>query len=203
MDGNAKELVEAIWPPSSRKQRLVNQDVTNNLTCEAYYEYYKRQFLYITPRTGSPDITAYSPRNILNLVRLLQTDPDRETALDSLRSQTPTLNHDSCNDLLNLAARLLLMLKVGTARRQAFPRGHLEWRNGTLSDFVHDYFSKPPKLSHESIRLPKFFSAWSIAVVAGIGIDFTDNLADHLRLVEEDSKLLIFHHASFLELQQK
>ncbi|KAL2171205.1 hypothetical protein VTG60DRAFT_3516 [Thermothelomyces hinnuleus] len=41
--------------------------------------------------------------------------------------------------------------------------------------------------------------AWSIANVAGIEVAFTDNLVDHLRLVEDDTRLLIFQHASFLE----
>lgn len=203
MEDNAKKLVESLWPVPSRKSRLTNRDAVKNLTCEAYYEYYKRQFVYMVPRAGAPDIAAYSQPKILNLIQLLQTNPDREAALKSLKSQTPIPGDDACENLVNLAARLLLMLKFGTTRHQAFPRGHLKWNNGTLSDFMQDYFAEPPKLSHESIRLPKFFNAWSIAVVAGIEIDFTDNLADHLRLVEDDSKLLIFHHASFLELQQK
>ncbi|KAK6223940.1 hypothetical protein LQW54_000085 [Pestalotiopsis sp. IQ-011] len=185
MDDNAQKLVETFWPVSSRKPRLTNRDAVKHLTCEAYYEYYKRQLVYMVPRAGTPDIAAYSQLNILNLIQLLQTNPDHEAALNSLKSQTTVPSDDACENLVNLAARLLLML------------------NGTLSEFVQDYFAESPKLSHESIRLPKFFNAWSVAVVAGIEIDFTNNLADHLRLVEDDSKLLIFHHASFLELQQK
>ena len=60
-----------------------------------------------------------------------------------------------------------------------------------------------PTLSCEHVRLPKSFDAWSIEMVGGIEIAFTDNLADHLLLVEEDSKVLIFHHVSFLEVQRQ
>jgi hypothetical protein len=38
--------------------------------------------------------------------------------------------------------------------------------------------------------------------MAGLEIVWTDNLADHLRLTDDDTKVHIFHHASFLEIQR-
>jgi hypothetical protein len=53
------------------------------------------------------------------------------------------------------------------------------------------------------VRLPKTFDAWAIERIGGISIQFTDNLADHLLLVNDDTTLLVFHHVAFLELQTK
>ncbi|KAK4447590.1 hypothetical protein QBC34DRAFT_409073 [Podospora aff. communis PSN243] len=93
------------------------------------------------------------------------------------------------------------MLKIGTFKHQANPRGFLDWKAGSMQDFVSEYFEESrPVLSCEGVRLPKAFDAWSICKIGGIEIDFTDNLADHLLFVG-DAKVLIFHHASFLEMQ--
>lgn len=203
MDDDAKELVEAIWPFHSRKSRLANGERVRDLTFEAYYGYYKRQFLWMVSHTGTPNTATYSKRNLINLVRRLQSDPEREAALLFIKSQSPIPSDEVCENILNLAARLLLMLRFGNMGRQTFPRECLNWTDGLLSDFIHGYFAAPPQLRYESVRLPKLFNAWSITAIAGIEIDFTDNIADHLRLVKDDTRLLIFHHASFLELQQK
>ncbi|KAK4198777.1 hypothetical protein QBC40DRAFT_283234 [Triangularia verruculosa] len=91
------------------------------------------------------------------------------------------------------------MMKIGVPKDQLMPQGCLQWDQGPIRDFVHGFFSETPKLTFERIRLPKTFDAWSISKIAGIHISFTDNLADHLLLTNDDSTLLIFHHASFLE----
>ncbi|KAF3024926.1 hypothetical protein E8E14_013132 [Neopestalotiopsis sp. 37M] len=173
------------------------------LDCEAYYNYYKRLVVSMLPPTDTSDGTAYPHSTILELVRQLRDNPDREDALAKLKSGTPVPDDEACENLLNLSGRLLLMLKFGIMKNQMLPRGHFNWTHGSLHDLVQEYLAPAPKLTHESTRLPKLFNAWSIAVVAGIKIGFTDNLADHLMLVDDDSKLMIFHHATFLELQQK
>ncbi|KAH7082051.1 hypothetical protein FB567DRAFT_561946 [Paraphoma chrysanthemicola] len=46
------------------------------------------------------------------------------------------------------------------------------------------------------------FTAFNLQRLAGLEIHWTDNLADHLRLIENDRKLCIFHHATFLRSQK-
>ncbi|KAI0148958.1 hypothetical protein BJ166DRAFT_536558 [Pestalotiopsis sp. NC0098] len=201
MDANAKNIVNTLWPVLSRKPRLASGEGTKSLNFEAYCEYYKRQFIQVVPPAGTPDVTAFAQSNLTDVIRLLQSNPDHDTALALVRSKTPVPSDKACENLLNLAARLLLMLRFGNTGHHAFPRGHLSWNNGSLRHSVQVYFAAPPQLDYANVRLPKLFNAWSIAAVAGIELVFTDNLADHLRLVD-DSTLCIFHHASFLELQQ-
>ncbi|KAK4654989.1 hypothetical protein QC762_405850 [Podospora pseudocomata] len=91
------------------------------------------------------------------------------------------------------------MMKIGVPNNQLMARRFLRWEQGTFRDFVSDFFKESLKLSYERIRLPKMHNAWSINKIGGINISFTDNLTDHLLLTDDDSTLLIFHHASFLE----
>ncbi|KAF2178669.1 hypothetical protein K469DRAFT_731671 [Zopfia rhizophila CBS 207.26] len=48
------------------------------------------------------------------------------------------------------------------------------------------------------------FTASNLERIAGIQIKLTDNLADHLRMIDKEDKFVaIFHHASFLKRQNR
>jgi hypothetical protein len=128
----------------------------------------------------------------------------RPEIFTSLREKmSADVSDEACYYSIDLAARLLLMVKIGVVKHQAIPRRCLAWTDGSLPEFVQGHFDEVPILNCDSVRLPKAFDAWSIATIGGIDIGFTDNLADYLLLVEDDTRVLIFHHASFLEWQKK
>ena len=52
----------------------------------------------------------------------------------------------------------------------------------------------------ESVKLPRSFTAANLEKIGGIEIRWTNNLADHLLLRDDDTKLMLFHHASALRL---
>ncbi|KAF2999569.1 hypothetical protein E8E14_003545 [Neopestalotiopsis sp. 37M] len=200
MEKNAKKVVEAIWSFPSEEDHFFNGQPFKRLTCRSYYAYYKKHCSIMFALSGSPAATPSHP-TVIDIIQSLQSGLDRHAALVSLQRQTG-LTDEVCENLLDLAARLLLMVKFGTIPTEGDPRGHLDWTSGSLEDFTKSYFKTLPKLSCETIRLPKQLNAWSIASVAGIDIVLTENLAEHLLLIDDDRKLLVFHHASFLELQR-
>lgn len=202
IDNDTEEFVEKLWPLPS-EQRLCNGERASALTSDAYRAYYKRHWYSIAQHSEGPCVALKSWSEICQLIQQLQADFNRPDILAGLKAQTPVLSDEVCEISIDLAARLLLMLKFGVVKHQAVPRGHLVWSGGTLRHFVQSHFNDPPKVSCDGIRLPKSFDAWTIEKVAGIEIGFTDNLADHLLLVEDDSKVLIFHYASFLERQHE
>ncbi|EDN98828.1 hypothetical protein SS1G_13687 [Sclerotinia sclerotiorum 1980 UF-70] len=55
----------------------------------------------------------------------------------------------------------------------------------------------------ERVRLEKEFNACNLERIAGLQIEWTMNLADHLQLTDEENKVSIFCYASFLECQLK
>lgn len=104
---------------------------------------------------------------------------------------------------IDLTARLVYMMDIGALRYGFSGRIGLLWRQGSLKDFVHDHFNVPVMLDHD-VKLEKMFNARNLGRTAGIQIVWTDNLADHLRVIYEGEKTVaIFHHASFLKCQQR
>ncbi|KAL8387974.1 hypothetical protein RB595_009538 [Gaeumannomyces hyphopodioides] len=117
---------------------------------------------------------------------------------------------------VNLAARLFGIVRVGRIKHaissQHSPRRGLRWTDGSFSEFfagrIFGRGRASPRLSCDGVQLPKAFDAWSLQMIGGIEVCPTDDLLDHLRLVEDvevddNIKVLIFHHASFLEYQRE
>ena len=77
------------------------------------------------------------------------------------------------------------------------------WKKTYLDkpDFIDSNFSKPQPDEPTNIKLEKMFTAPNIERIAGIKIRWTDELVDHLRLVEDGRAVVIFRHASFLKWQ--
>ncbi len=204
---DASDLVELVWNPSASKRKLFNGDPIRDLSHEAYFEYYTNQCHLIAGHGGGNYVALHTAQEMNGLVNRLRSDDSREDILAGLKAQFASRQlpaDDAFENTINLAARLLLMLKFGIVKGQAIPRRYLRWSTASLGAFVKSYFDEAaPRLNCDHVRLPKAFDAWSISTIGGIAIDFTDNLADHLLLVEDDSKVLIFHHASFLELQHE
>lgn len=198
MYAEADELVRLLWPSPPIDARLCNGDSADHLTSTAYNNYCQRQWTLVDE---GKCVTAKSASEISAIVGQLRDDATREEVSDTLRAANPLSSEDLCEQSIDFTARLLLMLKLGVIKHQAIPRRCLRWSDGSLKGYLNTHFSEGPKLGCDRVRLEKAFNAWSIAMIGGIEIDFTDNLADHLLLVDDDTKLLIFHHASFLEFQ--
>ncbi|KAM7190205.1 hypothetical protein V8F20_009827 [Naviculisporaceae sp. PSN 640] len=140
-----------------------------------------------------------TPADVHQLVLQLAENKDYRDISLYVRQRIPGVTDEQCEASINLAARLLLMLRFGVVKFEPLPRRYLVWNEGTLKDAVDRHFSRRCVLSCDRVKLPKAFNAWSIETIGGIQIGFTDNLADHLLLVEDDTRVLIFHHVSFLE----
>jgi len=208
VDAEALALVDALWRPSlNAKKKLFNGDPPRDLRHETYCGYYQHQWHLVAGNADGRYVAVQTASATNQLAQELATNPaeSRQEILARLKKSgggsAAHRDDEAWNSSVDLAARLLLMLKFGVVKHQKVPRRYLSWTSGSLKAFVKDCFDVPPVLGCEGLRLPKAFDAWGISVIAGIEVDFTDNLADHLLLVEDDSKVLIFHHASFLECQ--
>ncbi|KAK8112957.1 hypothetical protein PG984_013483 [Apiospora sp. TS-2023a] len=103
-----------------------------------------------------------SHADVIGVVRMLKSGMVREEIRSALRSKL-TRNHDNECELLDnaidLAASLLLMCDFGATSLSFSGRTELRWIQGTLQTFMADYFSEPPILSHEGMKLEKTFLA--------------------------------------------
>ncbi|KAI8954895.1 hypothetical protein F4801DRAFT_603476 [Xylaria longipes] len=182
------EVIETFWGRPSLYRRLFNGQQIQALDMSAYADYFQRRWYAIA---------ADADGRHMFLVQGLH----RDSIVSRLNRNNPTAAESACENSVDPAVRLFLMLKVGVVRHQANSPHCMKWENGSLSEFVRERFNKPPVLDCHHVRLTKSFDAWSISTIGGLKLEFTDNLADHLLLVDDDTTVLIFHHASFLECQ--
>jgi hypothetical protein len=197
------EVVKCLWGPRPSSWRLFNGERGAELNMEAYFDYYQRQWEYFSQQ-GASCFKGFD--DLRHTVDKLNKDMDCEEIAAELagnRTTEPSKEEkQAIEGAINLASRVLVMAKIGRLEHEVVPQWNgLDWKDGSLRSFLHDHFHSAPRLGCEGVRLPKSFDAWSLENIGGVAIEFTDNLADHLRLTHDDTAVLVFHHASFLEYQ--
>lgn len=201
-------IVPALW--SDRLQdatwRLCNGDSVRLLRHEAYIRYFHQLQSYVAHELGVrdriQDIGLIS--DVAQQLRSNFSKTDVVTDLmGKLGNEQNHLTAQYCEEIVIYIARLLVMVNVGRLMSEAYVPRHLPWDSGSLRDCIGSYFTKSNDLSCTNVKLSKAFNAWTIETIGGIRIRFTDDLSDHLLLTEDDSAVLIFHQASFLESQHQ
>jgi hypothetical protein len=197
------KIVNGIWqrPPSLRLRQA-------DLDWDAYFEYYFNQCEQASHSDGKY-ISARSHQDIIEISQKLEELRTEEEIKQHLRLKltkqwSPEEEEVMLQGSVNLAARLLTMMDIGKPHLAFSGRSVLEWDKGSLKDFVHSYFNELPVLPHDDVKMDAIFTGRNLGRIAGIEIEWTDNLADHLRIVDDsNNKVAIFHHASFLKWQQR
>ena len=142
-------------------------------------------------------------RDVVRVAKALRKPVPREKVLQAIVKLLGAADQSQHNMTINLVVRLMLMLKVGALAHECVGRNQLEWRNGTaLDEFIRTQFDKPRRRRYERLKLEKTFKAVSLWRIAGINIKWTDNLAEHLQMMNDDKMVAVFHHASFLKAQR-
>ncbi|KAF7933211.1 hypothetical protein EAE99_003096 [Botrytis elliptica] len=154
--------------------------------------------------TGVGAYLARTHRDIIETFEHFKSGVSREDIIQVLMATLPTHRQTTdgeklANGTIDLAARLVLMMDFGELKYGFTGRQQLVWTSGSLSDFLIRSFKPPP--GQDEVKLEKGFNAQNLERIAGIEIEWTSNMMDHLRLMDDDRKLAIFHHASFLECQ--
>ncbi|KAL7810886.1 hypothetical protein V8C26DRAFT_422661 [Trichoderma gracile] len=112
-------------------------------------------------------------------------------------STAADIEHD-----IDMCARLLTMTQVhhcGSSSRLAGTTA-VPWTKVSLENAFSCHFCTQKALQADQMRLSKDFTAWHLSRIAGVDIRWTANLADHLRFVDHDQAVFIFHCASFLKV---
>ena len=196
------EIIKNFWPPSS-----LSRNRHDALDWEPYFRYYARQ-CHDALKDQGQHVLARTHQDILTIVEQIQEHTPRHIIKERLRSQLSTRHPANEGEILessiDLAARLYLMMNIGINKYPVSGQSQLIWDAGSLKDFLDRHFDEPQVLSNSNIKLERMFTARNIGRLAGIQIKWTSSLADHLRMINDDDKLVaIFHHASFLKNQSR
>ena len=191
------EIASHLWAENTSLQ----SSVFGADDLDSYFRYYTEQSDLFSGHTW-----AKTHQDILDISSLLQQDLKK----DDLRGQlhlklqsTPSNNGDkNLDSSIDLAIRLLLMIRVGHLPNKFSAYKASMWDQGpSIREFVWASFKPRSALNHEHVKLEKMFNAKNLERIAGIKIKWTNNFADHLRILDdEDIEVAIFHHASFLEV---
>ncbi|CAF9909767.1 hypothetical protein IMSHALPRED_008463 [Imshaugia aleurites] len=147
-----------------------------------------------------------------HLVEIITLLKDRELTRERVAArvtQNPVIaNSESlARTLVDLAAGLWLMLSISNYPGDISYDEPILWRDhetlafrneGPINkNFSHIYNST------DVVKLPQAFTAAHLEQIGGIKVIWTSNLADHLLLKDDDTKLMLFHQVSILQLHKK
>jgi hypothetical protein len=193
-------IIGSLWPrcPPAQLDSLGNFDWT------PYFNYYVSQCHHSLQ--GQP-VASHTHQDIVKVSTGLRKNFPREKIEEQLRNAIKDFNakkrktssmeemEESLSNTINLVARLFLMVNVGDSK-VIFTTGRtkLQWTHGPLNLFLLDNFQPAKSLKDVGVGFEKTFTARNIERIAGITIQWTDNLADHLRMLDaEDKTVAIFH----------
>ena len=223
-------LLQPINSPTLRYQFLnilFEVDLDFSAKDYAYDSFFRRYHtlctLAVSKTSEVEDITHHKLLRVIN--HLKQPEWKRREAILHLQND-PEFHYSThlAPTVVDLAASAWLMLTIGEypgdisydepiiwqassvlhsapsksalALERAIERGI----SGVPSTSVIDYLFPPTHMTLDVVKLPQSFTAMHLEKIAGIEIRWTSNLADHLLLRDDDTKLLLFHQVSILEL---
>ncbi|KAH7397960.1 hypothetical protein BKA64DRAFT_53869 [Cadophora sp. MPI-SDFR-AT-0126] len=188
-----------------------NGDPLKLATYLRYYEEQCREFLHqCTSRRLV--VCTKTHRDVVMLVHLLRlanigAPSTKGEIVAALRTviplADPLASDDVLSDAVDFGARLMLMMDIRADRRgnHVINQVPIQWGDCTLRIVIHSQFNTTKELS-TPVRLERIFTAASLEHIANIKIVWTDNLADHLRMSEDDTQVAVYSHAQFLKLDQ-
>jgi hypothetical protein len=196
------EILQRLWPPSG-----ISGTGDSNLDWEPYFKYYQAQCEDALHEQGK-HVVVRKHQHIIDIGCQLGRGQPRDEIKAGLKVLFTTDEErpdedEILDNSVDLAARLCLMVDIGAYKSTVTQGTRFSWNIPSLKDFLRTCFPTTQKIKDRNIRFEKAFTAFTIERIAGIEICWTNNLADHLLMVNDDERrIAIFHHASFLKRQR-
>ncbi|KAK8131132.1 hypothetical protein PG984_007570 [Apiospora sp. TS-2023a] len=190
-------LASQLWGPLAPTEDDVR-------SLQPYFQYYStqcRQFLL----DGAMHVSVSTHSEIVHLASIFHQNRVRDGILQAHKASTldRTASAETARNTINLCARLLLMVATGEPPNGLPGPNTSHWEAGTIMDFTERCFGVGHQLSPENAQISKLLTMLNLKKIGGMKIEWTQNLADHLRLVDDDCKILVFSCISFLKFQNK
>ncbi|KAI0523808.1 hypothetical protein F5B22DRAFT_417995 [Xylaria bambusicola] len=159
---------------------------------------------------GGRHVSVSTHADVVEIISQIHQDKERtslhqEVSKKLVGGSSPN-THNSVNGSLNLCSRLLIMTSIGEPPLGTDGPNTIHWDAGTLRDFTSAYFGPASnggvKLHPDNAQIGRIFTALNLTRIGGMRIEWTRNLADHLRLVDDDKTVSIFDCAAFLKFQR-
>ncbi|KAG8525760.1 uncharacterized protein KY384_000520 [Bacidia gigantensis] len=198
-----RQILNVLWA----RQLTIHNVSTRRAELNCYFQYYATQGRQAL-EDGGREIVYRSHREFLEIVQMIVTGKTRQEIYQHVEQRVPSPRPNNADALvdnaIDLAARLLLMIQVGDPSHYILNRcEEILWEQGTIKDFLSLNFKTQTVLAIDQTKLDILFNARNLDRIAGLKIEWTFNLADHLLLRDSehdpDAIIHIFHCASFLQ----
>ena len=204
-----RNVLEAFWPVNTVPILAVRDD-RGCCPWDAYFRHYTAECRKAIEPDGGKHVTVREHQDIIMIIRQLEAGHTKEMIKRSLASLvTQQRSEESKSHMaegsVRLVVRLFLMVDVGA------PSKYLMW-GPTFLPWSDDQVDVKTVLANHfvvsstdtgSLTFEEEFTAFNLYRFTGLEIQWTNNLANHLRLIENDRKLCVFHHATFLHHQTR
>ncbi|KAL7937294.1 hypothetical protein V8C35DRAFT_292122 [Trichoderma chlorosporum] len=190
-----KRLLKALWKAEKHHGSM-----------STYFGYYSKRIQRLQ-LDGCEGLCVKFHADIASIAQKILGGASRDDIFQQVASAvncTSTSTADDINQSIDMCASLITMTEIGFDDNSVGLSGltAIPWKSGPLNDTLKHYFCPQKTLQAGRPKLSKVFTARNMSRIAGIEILWTTNLADHLRLVDDDRAVFIFHCASFLQLQK-
>jgi hypothetical protein len=194
------EIVLRLW-----RNRTSNTLSFENREWDAYFTYYTRECNLALVDQGI-HVSNRTHRDLLTTAHLLEDEQTEDGVRQKLRQsltqqRLPADEQRMLDGSIKLASRLVLMMNIGSSPSEISGKLALPWTKDSLRETIHDHFNDTTTATTNSNHdvFSTDLTCRNIERIAGIEIVPTDNLMDHLRLVDKDKKLCLFRHVTFLK----
>ena len=187
---------------------------TIQATDDAYESFFTRYSLLCKLAANKDrEVEKVTHWHVVEVITLLKNHGSTRVEVVDIVMRDPVVAHSQslARTLVDLAAGLWLMLAISMYPGDISYDEPIIWRDyEKLKDEQYNLYQGPIKksFSHhynstDLVKLPQSFTAAHLEQIGGIEVIWTSNLADHLLLKDDDTKLMLFHQVSILELHKK
>lgn len=202
---------QPMTPPAFRRTEILshffNLNPQHKASDPSYFAYFEKQIRLASQNNDFEDEIC-TPKICVFILQRLKDGVTRgcikEDAAAFLRRDNAEETQGSLESAIDLVARLYLMVHIGTIPRGITGQKGITWQQGSLSDAIKTHFQHQVILT-DSVKLERKFNLQFIDQIAAVSIQWTPNLIDHLKFIEDGKKpvLNVFHCAGFLEWQKE
>ncbi|KAI1176873.1 hypothetical protein F4777DRAFT_544653 [Nemania sp. FL0916] len=96
------------------------------------------------------------------------------------------------------------MMNIGHPPTSINRLKRIQWKEGSLRKLTKSHFRLETqiKLQSEKQYISKILTIPNLQMIGGMRVEWTDNLADHLRLIDDEKTVSIFNCVAFLQFQK-
>lgn len=183
-------------------------------TDDAYESFFTRYALLCRLAANKDrEVERVTHWHLVEIIMLLKNHEStrEEVAVKAMQNSVVAYTESLAETLVDLAAGLWLMLSISKypgdisydepilwADDEKLMDEHYDLKKGPINSSFSQRYN-----STDLVKLPQAFAAAHLEKICGIKVIWTSNLADHILLKDDDTKLMLFHQVSILQLHKK